>query len=89
MMHRRPTTNIPTTCKHQGVDYDNLQLNTHEDSSKIYALSIGNGANGSLNLNTTMAPKRKSQNQRRENNLHSSSHGTMVQGLGLQQGHAS
>jgi len=57
-MHRRPPINIPTTCKHQGVDYDNLQLNTHEDSSKIYALSIGNGDNGSLNLNTTMAPKK-------------------------------
>jgi hypothetical protein len=83
MMHRRPTTNIPTTCKHQGVDYDNLQLNNHEDSSKMYALSLGNGDNGNLNLNTTMAPKRKSQNQRSENNFHSSGYGTMVQGLGL------
>jgi hypothetical protein len=33
-------------------------LNTHEYSSKIYALSIGYDGDGSLNFNATMAPKR-------------------------------
>jgi hypothetical protein len=46
-------------------------LNTHEDSSKIYALSIGNGGDGSLNFNVTMTPVKKSNNQTIENNLYS------------------
>jgi hypothetical protein len=49
-------------------------LNTHEDSSKIYALSIGNGGDGSLNFNATMTPEKKSNNQTSEDNLYSWKH---------------
>ncbi len=42
---------------------------------KIYALSIENGDNDKLNLNTTMAPKRKPQDQTHQNNIHSENNG--------------
>jgi hypothetical protein len=53
-------------------------LNTHEYSNKIYALSIGNGGDGNLNINATMAPEKKSNNQTNEDNLYSWSNGAMV-----------
>jgi hypothetical protein len=51
---------------------------THWYFNKIYALSIGNGGDGSLNFNATMTPKKKSNNQTNENNLYSWSNGGMV-----------
>jgi len=50
---------IPTTCRQWGTNYGNLKSNSHEDFGKIYALSIGNGDNGILNLNTTKLAKNK------------------------------
>lgn len=50
---------IPTTCRQWGTNYGNLKSNSHEDFGKIYALSIGNGDNGILNLNTTTLAKNK------------------------------
>jgi hypothetical protein len=51
--------NIPTTGRQWRTNYGNLKLSTHEDFGKIYALSIRNGDDGILNLNTTMATKNK------------------------------
>jgi len=62
-MHKRcikgQPQSIPTSCSQWGTNYGNLKSNAHEDFGKIYALPIGNGDDGILNLNATTVAKNK------------------------------
>jgi hypothetical protein len=50
---------IPTTCRQWGTNCGDLKSNAHEDFGKIYALSVGNGDDGILNLNATTIAQNK------------------------------